>query len=75
MREEPHHLFSCKGGQGLPPRRACVNTLRVRVDSPIPQLFEQDDHELHSLTMQCRGPPLTRHQQFLLDVLCVFDDV
>ena len=57
-RDDPHHLFSSRGGHGLPPRRAWVTTLRVRVDSPMPHGLEQADHWPHSPTTQWRGPPV-----------------
>ena len=56
-RDDPHHFFSVSGGQGLPPRRACVSTLRVRVDSPMLHVVEHSDHSPHSPTTQCRVPP------------------
>lgn len=54
-RADPHHLDSCNGGQGRPPRFACLTTFRWRCISPMPHVLLQALQSLHCPTRQSRG--------------------
>lgn len=63
--EDPHHWFSCRRGQGRPPRLECRTTVRVRICSPMPQVLLQRDQSDHLLTRQSRGARERRRAIFL----------